>query len=430
MTVSDDGDSVAIASGAGPGILEIWHRNSKAWVKRWSMQMANNCPPAFSADGQLVAVGEGENTVRIRDVASGRDRNVVKVTTLRSARMALSPDGRTFAFQAVGRLTTWSLEAGMPVVDLELRMRPDQVAFLPDGSALVVAGWTRMKPQAKAVDPMEQYQVVQLSAPRVGSAPLRRRTSPAESQGASPKSRVPISSCRCSSKRWCCMGIRLHADPELAAGKIPLRNRVRSGIATCLVGRGKASTVRGRLAMSELLIDITGQYGPVVAEGISDLWELRMAKSKSGGAFAPIVTGGRRRDISPEPLAIESIDDPVIATVLRGVRESVGRPVTVTALRALSHMSRRRLEQRFRTLLGCSPMQAIRRVNLERAATMLVETTLSIKEIAKHCCFGRAIHLTVAFKKHFGVPPSQFRNRHRCRSSLPSHDGRPPRKAS
>ena len=136
------------------------------------------------------------------------------------------------------------------------------------------------------------------------------------------------------------------------------------------------------------------------------------------------------RDTPPEPLAIESIEDPVIAAVLRGVRESVGRPVTGTALRALSQMSRRRLEQRFRTTLGCSPMQAIRRVNLERAATMLVETELTIKEIAKHCCFGRAIHLTVAFKKHFGTPPSQFRNQHRRSSLLPSHDGRPPRKAS
>jgi LacI family transcriptional regulator len=131
-----------------------------------------------------------------------------------------------------------------------------------------------------------------------------------------------------------------------------------------------------------------------------------------------------------EPLAIESIEDPVIAAILRSVRESVGRPVSCAELQALSHMSRRRLEQRFRTTLGCSPMQAIRRVNLERAATMLCETTLSIKEIAKHCCFGRAIHLSVAFKKHFGVPPSQFRNQRRRGSSRPSHNGRPPRKAS
>jgi LacI family transcriptional regulator len=181
--------------------------------------------------------------------------------------------------------------------------------------------------------------------------------------------------------------------------------------------------------MSKLLIDTSGHGGTMVPGAISYLWELSMPKSHPRRTSAPPATG-RRLGVTPyEPLVIEAIEDPVIAAVLRGVREIVGRPVTGTALRALSHMSRRRLEQRFRATLGCSPMQVIRRVNLERAATMLCETDLSVKEIAKHCCFGRAIHLTVAFKKHFSLPPSQFRNQRRHVSSTASHNGRPPRRA-
>jgi transcriptional regulator GlxA family with amidase domain len=181
--------------------------------------------------------------------------------------------------------------------------------------------------------------------------------------------------------------------------------------------------------MSEQLIDISVQGRVMVAEAISFLKESRMRKSQSRRAHAPAATGGRSRATPYEPLEVEAIEDPVIAAVLRGVRETVGRPVTGTALRALSHMSRRRLEQRFRSTMGCSPMQVIRRVNLERAATMLDATSLSVKEIAKHCCFGSGVHLSVAFKKHFGISPSQFRDQSRSASVVKSHNGRPPRRA-
>jgi transcriptional regulator GlxA family with amidase domain len=182
--------------------------------------------------------------------------------------------------------------------------------------------------------------------------------------------------------------------------------------------------------MRKTLIDTSGQGGVMIAGAIGYLKESRMPKSQTGRPASPPATGRRSPATLFEPLAIDAIADPVIAAVLRGVRDTVGRPVTGSALRALSHMSRRRLEQRFRTSLGCSPMQIIRRVNLERAAAMLGETSLSIMEIAKHCCFGSGVHLSVAFKKHFGVSPSQFRSQ-RGRGSSPSpHDGRPPRRAS
>ena len=127
-----------------------------------------------------------------------------------------------------------------------------------------------------------------------------------------------------------------------------------------------------------------------------------------------------------EPLVIETVEDPVVAAVLKAVREAVGRPVSGRAVQALAHLSRRGLEQRFRTTLGCSPMQAARRVNLERAATLLCESTLSIKEIAKHCCFGSAVHLSVAFKKQYGLCPKHFRRQ--GRRLRPSEDGRSPRR--
>ena len=170
VTVSDIGESIGITSPGVSNTLEFWYHGSAGWAKQWMAQSPTICPPAFTPDGRLVAIGDGENTVRIRDTANGRDLNVLKVTSLRYSQMALSPDGRTFAIQALGHLTTWALPAGMPVVDIELRMRAEHVGFLPDGSALVVAGWTHAKSQSGGGDALGRYQVVELTASQVGTA--------------------------------------------------------------------------------------------------------------------------------------------------------------------------------------------------------------------------------------------------------------------
>ncbi len=170
VTVSDNGESIGITSAGVAKTLEFWRRGAAGWSKLWTSPSPTNCAPAFTPDGRLVAIGDSETTVRIRDTVNGRDLNVLKVTSLRNSQMALSPDGRTFAIQALAHLTTWALPAGMPVVDIELRMRAERVGFLPDGSALVVAGWTHAKSQPGGSDPVERYQVVELSASRVGTA--------------------------------------------------------------------------------------------------------------------------------------------------------------------------------------------------------------------------------------------------------------------
>jgi hypothetical protein len=120
--------------------------------------------------------------VRIRETASGRDVNVLEVTTLRNAQLALSPDGRTFAIQVLGRLTILSLTAAVEpsnredleipvrVVDFDLRLKPDYVGFMPDGLALNISGWSYSKPQSSAGEPPDRYQVVSLPASRVGAS--------------------------------------------------------------------------------------------------------------------------------------------------------------------------------------------------------------------------------------------------------------------
>jgi len=172
VAVSDNGESIAMTPPGGSRSTEFWRRSAAGWRKLWDCPSPapGSSPPAFTADGRLVAVGDGENTVRIRDITSGLDLNVLNVTSLRNARLALSPDGRTLAIQALDRLTIRSLPAAMAVVDLDLRLKPDQMGFLPAGSALVVSGYSHSPPQPEVGESPDRYQVVNLTASRLGNS--------------------------------------------------------------------------------------------------------------------------------------------------------------------------------------------------------------------------------------------------------------------
>lgn len=114
-----------------------------------------------------------------------------------------------------------------------------------------------------------------------------------------------------------------------------------------------------------------------------------------------------------ETCGILACDDPVVAEVLRRIHGNSGQPLTIKQLVKGLPVSRRNLEQRFRSAIGRSPMEEVRRVRIERAAEMLLNNDEPVRRIAKKCGFGSPVHLSVAFRRARGVSPKEFRDRFR-----------------
>ncbi len=72
---------------------------------------------------------------------------------------------------------------------------------------------------------------------------------------------------------------------------------------------------------------------------------------------------------------------------------------------------RRPLERKFRTLLGRTMLQEIRRARVEIAKELLVSTNLPMPTIARHAGFANAARLCVVFRQLAGLTPSEYRNR-------------------
>ncbi len=81
------------------------------------------------------------------------------------------------------------------------------------------------------------------------------------------------------------------------------------------------------------------------------------------------------------------------------------------------HISRSVLFDKCRTLLGKAPTEYLRDLRFGKAAEMIAEGSLTIAEIAYRTGFNDAHYFSKAFKKRFGVTPSEYRKSFGARGS-------------
>ncbi len=74
-------------------------------------------------------------------------------------------------------------------------------------------------------------------------------------------------------------------------------------------------------------------------------------------------------------------------------------------------MSRATLQRHFRAALGMPPMAYLRNLRLEHAAELLLNTELSLKEIADLSGFRQMPPFFRAFKKCYRVTPLEYRGK-------------------
>jgi hypothetical protein len=67
------------------------------------------------------------------------------------------------------------------------------------------------------------------------------------------------------------------------------------------------------------------------------------------------------------------------------------------------------LRHAFTKAFGCSPREMMARLRMQHAKNLLLESGLSVKEIAARCGYGRQHEFARAFHEQVGVPPSQWR---------------------
>jgi LacI family transcriptional regulator len=122
--------------------------------------------------------------------------------------------------------------------------------------------------------------------------------------------------------------------------------------------------------------------------------------------IAPLGVATRQ---SSDVLAVPDHD---ISQAMHFIREHGCEGINVNDVLKVVPLSRRVLEHRFKKLLGYSPHDEILRIQFQRVTKLLTETALPLAEVAEQAGFRHDEYLSVAFKKRFGITPSEYRRQH------------------
>jgi LacI family transcriptional regulator len=107
---------------------------------------------------------------------------------------------------------------------------------------------------------------------------------------------------------------------------------------------------------------------------------------------------------------IVGVDDPYVAAAVRFIRENLDKQFGVQQLAARISVSRRCLEQGFRTQLNCTPYEYLSRLRVERAKQLLAgPERLKISHVARACGFNNPLQLRRAFHRATGTTPQKYR---------------------
>ena len=109
---------------------------------------------------------------------------------------------------------------------------------------------------------------------------------------------------------------------------------------------------------------------------------------------------------------IAALRDPVLAPALGAVHGAPERKWTVAELAAEANASRSLLDERFRQVLGRSPIRYLTEWRMHLAEELLATTDLGVAVIARRVGYDSEEAFSRAFKRARGLSPSHWRSAH------------------
>lgn len=103
---------------------------------------------------------------------------------------------------------------------------------------------------------------------------------------------------------------------------------------------------------------------------------------------------------------------PIVSTIEKGrqwLNQHYASPFSLSELCDRLHISLPHFSRQFHSRYGISPLAYLNHLRLECAITLLLNSTLSMKEIAGKCGFSDSNYFAKVFRKHVGMSPSEYR---------------------
>ena len=125
-------------------------------------------------------------------------------------------------------------------------------------------------------------------------------------------------------------------------------------------------------------------------------------------------TGAQKQEGKLENVELKGYNDQLMERIMKCLNENLGNPdFNVEQLIKEVGISRAHLHRKMKEITGLSTGEFIRNLRMEQAARLILEGSVSVTQVAYAVGFSNQTHFSTVFKKHFGVPPSEYAEKHR-----------------
>lgn len=102
--------------------------------------------------------------------------------------------------------------------------------------------------------------------------------------------------------------------------------------------------------------------------------------------------------------------DERLATVSAYVLTHMDQAITIATLADVAKLSPSRFAHLFKQVFKMPPMRYVERIKMEEAQSLLVNSSLPVRAIARQVGYDNPFHFSLRFSRFVGVSPSAFRN--------------------
>ena len=163
-----------------------------------------------------------------------------------------------------------------------------------------------------------------------------------------------------------------------------------------VIDGNRLSAAGGTSAIDLMLALIARDHGEEIASAVAD----------------QLIYASIRTDQDTQRLSIPTrigVRHPKLAAVIRIMESHIEEPISPAVLAERVGMSTRQLERLARRYLGRSPKRYYMELRLSRARNLLMQTDMSVINVAIACGFTSPSHFSKCYRAHYGTTPYRER---------------------
>ena len=169
---------------------------------------------------------------------------------------------------------------------------------------------------------------------------------------------------------------------------------------------GKRHTTAGGTSSIDLLLKIIADdHGEDLANVVAD----------------QLIYASIRTDQDTQRLSVPSrigVRHPKLSSVIRMMEQNIEEPISPSILAKEVGMSTRQLERLFRRYLNRSPKRYYMELRLQKARNLLMQTDMSVINVALACGFASPSHFSKCYRAHYSTTPYRERGTQSNRLSV------------